>query len=266
MVRDRALRKPAKLHSSEREAAIVKLLGERGFVSFQDLDRQFSASAASLRRDLGRLQKKGALVRVHGGARSMSARPAALSGVPFHINVSKNAAAKMAIGRAAAKLCEPGEAVIIDGGTTTLQLCPHIEGLQLQVLTNSLPIVEALIPQVRTRVSMPSGALFREQNILLSPYDDDGMSGFQASKLFLGAAAAGKAGVTQIDTLLIQSERRFLKRAERVILMVDSSKFKAPAGHFLCSLEEIHTIVTDAGISEAQAKWIERAGVTLLIA
>jgi DeoR family transcriptional regulator, ulaG and ulaABCDEF operon transcriptional repressor len=267
MVRDRALRKPAKLHASEREAAIVKLLGERGFVSFQDLDREFSASAASLRRDLGRLQKKGALVRVHGGARLMSPTPpAALSGVPFHVNVSKHAAAKMAIGRAAAKLCEPGEAVIIDGGTTTLQLCSHIEGLQLQVLTNSLPIVEALIPQARTRVSMPSGALFREQNILLSPYDDDGMSGFHASKLFLGAAAVGRAGVMQIDTLLIQSERRFFKRAERVILMVDSSKFKAPAGHFLCSLEEIHTIVTDAGIGEAQAKWIERSGVTLLIA
>jgi DeoR family transcriptional regulator, ulaG and ulaABCDEF operon transcriptional repressor len=265
MVRERASQRATKLHASEREEAIVKLLNERGFVSFQDLDRAFSASAASLRRDLGRLQKNGTVVRVHGGARLAAGKAPTLAGVPFQVNAGKNAAAKMAIGRAAAKLCAPGEAVIIDGGSTTLQMCSHIDGLDLQVLTNSLHIVEALLEQPRTKVSMPAGTLFREQNIFLSPYDDDGISGFQASKLFLGAATVGKAGAMQSDTLLIQAERRFLKRAEKVILMVDSSKFRAPTGHVMCSLDEIDTVITDDGIIDAHAKMLERAGVTLLI-
>ena len=244
----------------------MRLLGARGFISFQDLDAALSASEASLRRDLARLHKKGLIERVHGGARLAGGAAPTLQGVPFQENVAKHAKAKRAIGLAAARLCERGEAVIIDGGSTTLQMCPHIGGLGLQVLTNALNIVSALLPQPRTRISMPAGTLFREQNIILSPYDDDGIGGFQASKLFLGAASVGRRGPMQADTLLIQAERRFMKRADKVILLVDSSKFEAPTGHLLCTLDEVHTIITDERITEPQADLVKRAGVKLLIA
>jgi DeoR family transcriptional regulator, ulaG and ulaABCDEF operon transcriptional repressor len=258
--------KAPKLHASEREAAILRLLGTQAFVSFQDIDRTLSASPASLRRDLDRLEKSGKLQRVHGGARAVGGATPALEGAPFRENVGKNAQAKAAIGLAAAALCEPGEAIIIDGGSTTLQMCAHIDGLGLQVLTNALNIVIALLPQTRTRVSIPAGNLFREQNIVLSPYDEDGISNFQASRFFTGAAAVGQRGPMQADTLLIQAERRFLKRAEKVVLMVDASKFDAPTGHLLCPLDEIDTLITDPAIKDAHAQMIERAGVKLIIA
>lgn len=256
------------MHAAEREKLILDLVRERGFISFRELDKRISASPATLRRDLERLEGEARIVRVHGGARSVTEAndEPQLTGVPFHENIGKNADAKAAIGAAAARLCRIGEAIIIDGGSTTLQMCPHLDGLDLQVLTNSLHIVSALLPQARTRISVPGGVLFREQNIILSPYDSDGTGHYRASKMFLGAAAVGRHGVMQADVLLLQAERRLMDRADELVLLVDSSKFDASAGHVLCGLDAVDILVTDGGLAPASRQLIEDAGVQLIIA
>ncbi|MDB5492823.1 MAG: DeoR family transcriptional regulator [Phenylobacterium sp.] len=254
------------MHAAEREQLILQMLEERGFIGFQELDRRLEASPATLRRDLDRRAGAGQLVRVRGGARAQRTEAPHLAGVPLHENLARHARQKEAIGRAAAALCNPGEAVIIDGGSTTLRMCPHLEDLGLQVLTNSLPIVSALLPQPNTRISIPGGALFREQNIVLSAFDEDGTGRYRASKMFLGAAAVGRHGVMQTDTLLIQAERRLLSRADQIILLVDSSKFEDPTGQVLCALEELSVLVTDDGVPDDCAQYLERAGVRLVVA
>ena len=256
------------MHSTERVDLILKTLSEQGFVSFQTLDRVLGASPATIRRDLHRLETEGRIVRVRGGARLAGAdkESIGLKGTPFHENVRKNAAAKAEIGRLAAALCRPGESVIIDGGSTTVCMCPHLAALKLQVLTNSLHIVTALLPQTDTRVSVPGGNIFREQDIILSPFEDDGMGGYRATKFFTGAAAIGPYGLLQTDILIAQAELRLLERADQLVVLVDSSKFDTPAGHAVCPLEDIDILVTDDGISDATAQMIERAGVNLLVA
>ena len=256
------------MHATERERLILDLLKQKGFISFRELDRRIEASPATLRRDLDRLEHEGQIARVRGGAKladSGDGHGGHLSGVPFHENIGRHRREKEAIGRAAAALCKRGESVIIDGGSTTLQMCPLLEALGLNVLTNSLHIVSALLPQTGTRVSVPAGTLFREQNIVLSPVEDDGMGHYHASKLFMGAAAVGRHGLMQTDVLLVQVERRLLKRADEVIVLVDSSKFDAPTGHAVLPLGEIDVLVTDEGIRDADAKMIEQAGITLVI-
>lgn len=258
------------MHATERERAILQLLGERGFVAFRDLEKQLAASPATLRRDLERLMGRGLLTRVHGGAKLVSEAsptpPSSLSGVPFHENINRNRLEKQSIGRAAAALCAPGEAVMIDGGSTTLQMCPHLEGKNLQVLTNSLHIVSALLAQQGTRISVPGGAVFREQNIILSVTGDDLMPRFHAPKLFMGAAAVGPQGVMQADIVLVAAERRLIDRAEELILLVDSSKFESSSGNVVCELDEVDTIVTDSGIRDQDRLILEKAGVQLVIA
>jgi DeoR family ulaG and ulaABCDEF operon transcriptional repressor len=260
------------MHAAEREKLIVELMQANGFISFQDLERRLDASPATLRRDLDRLEASGLITRVRGGARlnaseatqTIGDRP--LGGVPFHENIARFAPQKAAIGRAAAALCRPGESVIIDGGSTTLQMCPHLESLGLTVLTNSLHIVSALMPQTGTRISIPAGSLFREQNIVLSPFEDDGMGRYRAGKLFMGAAAVGEHGLMQSDVLLVQAERRMLDRTGEVIVLVDSSKFDAPAGHVVCDLADIDTLITDDGIRDEDRAKLAAAGVQLVIA
>lgn len=259
------------MHASEREALILRMMQERGFIGFKELDQRVDASPATLRRDLDRLESEGRIVRVRGGARLAEAGAPAtsdgehLSGVPFHENIGRRPLQKAAIGRAAAALCKPGEAVIIDGGSTTLQMCPHLAPLGLQVLTNSLHIVSALLPQPETRISIPGGQLFREQNIVLGAFDDDGVSRYHATRMFMGAAAVGRHGLMQSDVLLVQAERRLLDRADEIVLLVDSSKFTASAGHVLCPLERIGTLITDDGIPDDAAQYVERAGVKLVV-
>ena len=263
------------MHSAEREKLILETVNQRGFISFQDLERRIAASPATIRRDLERMMIAGLLTRVRGGAKkneSKNARRAApdagqhLTGVPFEENVNLHKAEKEAIGRAAAKLCNAGEAVMIDGGSTTLQMCQHVRGLNLQVLTNSLRIVSALLLQPGTRVLVPAGQVFPEQNIILAASSDDGMQRFHAPKLFMSAAAVGSAGLMQADIMLVGVERRLIDRADEIIVLLDSSKFDGPSGHIVCGLDEIDALITDRGVSPGHAQMVQDAGVRLIIA
>ncbi|MBJ7499357.1 MAG: DeoR/GlpR transcriptional regulator [Sphingopyxis sp.] len=261
------------MHAAEREKMILDSLGESGFVSFRELEARVAASPATIRRDLDRLEEAGVITRVRGGAKRVGGAAGApataeegLSGIPFHENIGRNRTAKEAIGRAAARLCIPGEGVMIDGGSTTLQMCPHLDGLSLQVLTNSLHIVSALLPQPTTRILIPSGQVFREQNIVLSAAGDDGMPRFHAPKLFMGAASMGPAGLMQADVILVAAERRLIERADEIIVLVDSSKFSGPSGNVVCSLDEIDVVVTDSGIDPRHVAMMEAAGIRVVIA
>lgn len=257
------------MHAAEREKAILGLLANQGFIAFRDLEKQLDASPATLRRDLERLASEGLIARVHGGAHLLSSDSAStprLSGVPFHENINLHRPQKEAIGKAAAALCVPGQGVMIDGGSTTLQMCPHLNGLNLQVLTNSLHIVSALLGQVGTRILLPGGAVFPEQNIVLSAAGDDLMPPFHAPKLFMGAAAVGPQGVMQADIVLVAAERRLIDRADEVILLVDSSKFQGSSGNVVCSLATIDVVVTDKGIGRPDLKMLKESGVRVVVA
>jgi DeoR family transcriptional regulator, ulaG and ulaABCDEF operon transcriptional repressor len=256
------------MHAAERERLILAALAPNGFVTYRELEAQLEASPATIRRDLARLEREGGIERVHGGAKlpDRDGNGLHLLGTPFDQSITQHLAAKRAIGRAAAALVGPGEGIMVDGGTTTLQMCPHLAGLDCQVLTNSLHIVNALLPQTATRILVPSGSVFREQNIILAAAGEDSMPRFHAPKLFMGAAAVGAQGVMQADVVLVAAERRLIDRAEQVVLLVDSSKFASSSGTIVCALDEVDILVTDAGIGAEMRRVLERAGVELIVA
>lgn len=259
------------MHAAERERLIVEAMRPTGFVSYRALEAMLDASPATIRRDLSRLEEAGLIARVHGGAKLPDADASRiaqlqLTGTPFDQAITLNLAAKQAIGRVAATLVSPGEGVMIDGGSTTLQICPHLDGLDCQVLTNSLHIVNALLPQTGTRILVPSGTVFREQNIILAAAGEESMPRFHAPKLFLGAAAVGSQGIMQADVVLVAAERRLIDRADEVILLVDSSKFAAQSGTIVCALDQVDVVVTDPNISAQARTMLEDKGVKVVIA
>jgi DeoR family transcriptional regulator, ulaG and ulaABCDEF operon transcriptional repressor len=258
------------MHAAERERMIMAALEPNGFVTYRELEAKLVGSPATIRRDLARLEREARIVRVHGGAKlpgdDRENGAPRLLGTPFDQSITQNLAAKRAIGKAAAALCGPGEGIMVDGGTTTLQMCPHLAGLDCQVLTNSLYIVNALLPQPGTKILVPSGSVFREQNIILAASGEESMPRFHAPKLFMGAAAVGPQGVMQADVVLVAAERRLIDRAEQVVLLVDSSKFASSSGTIVCALDEVDIVVTDAGIDAEMRRVLERAGVDLIVA
>lgn len=255
------------MHAAERETIILEALKSRGFTTYRHLEENVDASPATIRRDLARLEKQGKIIRLHGGARTIdtdSAQfggPPSLAGTPFEKSLKLNIDAKRAIGEAAAQLCVAGEGVIIDGGTTTYQMCEHLANLNLQVLTNSLHIVNALLGQETTQLLVPSGPIFREQNIILAPAGEVSMPNFHAGKLFLGAAAVSARGIFQADALLVASQRRFLQHADEVVLVVDSSKLEVSSGAIVCELNRISRMITDDRASPELIDQLHRAGL-----
>jgi DeoR family transcriptional regulator, ulaG and ulaABCDEF operon transcriptional repressor len=259
------------MRAEEREAEILGLLSRRkGYIAFHDMENQVRFSPATLRRDLQRMARDGRIKRIRGGAKlsaenNSGASPLRLAGVPFRENISRSIKQKQAIGFAAAALCRQGEKVIIDGGTTTLQMCRHLEGLNLHVVTNSLHIVTALLLQTGTRVQVPTGVVYPEQSLILNPNCDDALPCARAAQLFMSAVAVGPQGLMQAEPLLSSTQRRMIERVDEVILLVDSSKFQG-VGNIVCALGEVDVVVTDPGITTRAVTMLEAAGIKVIIA
>lgn len=259
-----ALGKGEPMHERERHRIILSALQERAVVTVQDVMEYTSASEATARRDIAALADEGRLRKVRGGAEAI--QPAGLlSARSFQQSQSVNLAQKRAIARRAVELCHDGEAIIVNGGTTTFQMVHYLTGHRLQVLTNSFPISEHLLKHSRCTVMVPAGTIYREQSIILSPFENDGTVHFYAKRMFMGAQGVSPLGIMESDALIIQSEQRLMRQAEELVLLVDSSKFQNRSSLVLCPLERATTIITDDGITEAAQRMVEDAGITLLI-
>jgi len=259
-------------HAMEREEAILRLVWERGHMTFRELADELPASRTTLRRDLNRLAAAGRIARAHGQVLRVEDDHAsalllrAIRGRPLHENSRHHSLEKQMIGRAAAALCSSQEAIMIAGGSTTLEMCPYLVGLNLLVLTNSLHILSALCAQSGTRVLVSGGTVFREQNIVFSANDPELMPRAHTPKLFMGAAAVGACGVMQRDDVLAGAERRLIDRAQHLILLVDSSKFHNPCGSVVCGLDEVDVVVTDSDIEHSHRQMLAAHGVTVITA
>ena len=149
------------MRERQRAEIVRNLLAERGFLSIAEVMSATGASAASARRDAGRLAEAGFAERVHGGIQAISATfaqaPLARGSRSFDNSLAINIAAKRAIARRAVEMCEDGDVVIINGGTTTYQMSEYLRPRRLKILTNSYPLAEFLIRETQNRVALPGG-------------------------------------------------------------------------------------------------------------
>jgi len=244
-----------KLFIHDRWGKILSLLNKDTVTSIESLSGVLNVSQATIRRDLNKLNDIGELQRVRGGAISIKKEDAHyynLHGQADHLNSSVvNVDAKRAIGAYAATLLNDEEAIIIDGGTTTLQLAMEIKASRLTVLTTSVSIMNALFGTPDIRIMITGGEVFQEQKIILNPYGDSIINKFSATKIFLGAQAISREGLLQTDPLLVHYEQDLINRAEEVIVLADSSKFEAKGSLCVCELDKIDKIVTDDKISKS---------------
>ena len=112
---------------------------------------------------------------------------------------------------------------------------------------------------------LPGGAVYREQNIILSPFANDGSRHFSARRMFMGAQGVGPHGITEADPLVIQAEEKLIGQAEELVVLVDSSKFLRHSSLVLCPLDRVSTIVTDDAVSDEARSLVEAAGVKLVV-
>ncbi|MEP0962159.1 MAG: DeoR/GlpR family DNA-binding transcription regulator [Roseobacter sp.] len=254
------------MHEIDRHRVILSAVQDRSVVTVADLCALTGASEATVRRDINTLDESGQLRRVRGGAEALRTTPfVGLAGRPFSYNQTINIAEKQAIAAAAVELCSDGEPIIINGGTTTFQMVHPLASCQMQVFTNSFPIAEHLLKNTRNTVLLSGGVIYREQNIILSPFDNDVTRNFYAKRMFMGAQGIGPLGLMEQDPLLIQAEQKLIGQAEELIVLVDSAKFANRSSLILCPLSRIDTIITDDGVTDRTASMLEAAEVKLIV-
>lgn len=255
------------MHESERHRLILSAVQERPVATVGDLVTLTGASEATIRRDIATLHVQKKLRRVRGGAESIA--PPQFVGInarPFAVEEGIRLAQKRAIARAAVDLCADGDAIIINGGTTTFQMVHPLSAKRCQVFTNSFPIAEHLLKHSRNTVLLPGGAIYREQNIILSPFTDDGSRHFYGRRMFMGCRGLGPLGLMEGDPLLVQAEQKLIGQADELIVLADSSKFGQRSSLLLCPLNRIHTVITDDAISDRDAQMLDAADVRLIVA
>jgi DeoR family fructose operon transcriptional repressor len=246
-----------------RRQRLLELIARQGYATLDELVRGLKVSESTVRRDLEALDLSGSVKRTHGGAvyagevRSMPA---------FDERTGTEAAEKRAIGQSAAALLEDGDTVLLDGGTTTLEVARALIGRRVQVVTNSLPIAQLLASSQQTDLILIGGYVYPRTGVALGPLAIATMQSIRVRRAILGAGGIVPEGIYNSNLLLVETERQMMSCGQEVIIVADHTKFGRLALARLCGLEEIHSLVVDSGLAEEHRAVLDAAGVTIHVA
>jgi len=248
---------------NEREAAILRLLRERGAVSASELASVFAVSEMTIRRDLGNMAMRGLLVRTRGGC--------AASPVTDHSRSVSNAGdeshMKALIGMAAAALVKPKQTVMVDCGSTVLEVARHLpEDAAISVVTTSLCVAEEL-HGTSIEVVLLGGLLRSRFPSVCGPLTEMLLGDLHADWLFVGCDGASSTdGFYMYDVNVSSLEQSMIRIADRVVVVTESDKFGRHSFARYATPREVHFVVTDDGLSATDRSQLERQGVKVVIA
>ena len=251
----------------ERTDRILALLRKQGMVKIPDLAKALAVSVITIRRDLDKLVAAGLIQKVYGGAiLTPQANPEPEAQRLFHARLAHNHREKMMIGMAAAKLVKDGETIILNIGTTALEVAKHLGTYEdLTVLTNSIPILSQLANTTLNVYSL-GGKLRGSQLALHGSLAFKALNDFCVDKAFIGAGGITlKNGITDHNLDSAELCTAIASRSRQTILVTDSSKFGKDASVIVGPMTCVDTIVTDSGISQEYANGIRQAGIELII-
>ena len=253
---------------AERHARLEALIARRGMSDLDTLSAELNVSQSTIRRDLELLESRGIVRRTHGGVVYVGQAVALRSpySYTFDQRMSVLAGTKRQMAKAAAQQVDAGQTVLIDGGTTTFYLAQELLHKSLQIVTNSLPIANVFLNVEGVELILTGGVLYPRYGVLLGPKADNALSAVHASLMFLSVAGVHEGSMFNQNLLMVQTQRRMMEKAQKVVLLADSSKFGQQALARLGGLDEIDIVVSDAGLGEAERRLIQGAGCQLIIA
>jgi DeoR/GlpR family transcriptional regulator of sugar metabolism len=247
----------------DRRKQVLELVKGRGFITLTDLARELGVSESTARRDLDHWQGRGAVRRIHGGA--MSADDG--QGLPaLEARAHTQVAEKRLIAQAAAARVRDGEAVLLDGGTTTLELARLLVGRPLQVVTNSLPIAGLFANSRETELVMLGGYVYPSTGVALGPLTIGVLKELHVQQAFFSVAGITAKGLFNSNPLLVETERQMMRSADEVTVLADHTKVGRQALAFLCEVSAIGTLIIDHNLSAAQRKLLRAAGARVVLA
>ena len=250
--------------SVERQQAILDLVDKNDSTQVADLVRLFNVSEMTIRRDLDLLERKGLLRRVHGGAVSHHGRSYE---PPFMLRSTVHNEEKKRIGAAAAGLINKGDSILLDVGTTTLEIARNLYAHQnLTVITPSFQIATQLAEHPGIRLILTGGILRQSELSMVGSLAARATQEFYVDKLYLGAGGIDlRAGLSEFNLEDAQVKQVMLQQAKDITAVVDSSKFGQVALAAIAPLKAVNRIITDSGIQPRLAARIRDLGIELIL-
>ncbi|HWD75141.1 MAG TPA: DeoR/GlpR family DNA-binding transcription regulator [Solirubrobacteraceae bacterium] len=238
--------------TDERRHRILEHLQVQGRVLASDLVAEFGVSPDTVRRDLRDLDEAGMLRRVHGGA-----LPRRGDTDPLPLRARRAPEAKASIARRAAQIVRDGEVVMLDGGTTTLEVARALpERLTATVVTNSLPIALALADHRSVEVVVVGGSLRARAGVTVGAAAVAALAAVRADVLFLGVCGLHpEIGVSVEDAEEREGKRAMIAGAAAVVGLADHDKLGTALPFVVAPLTELTTLVTDATDDEVLAPY-----------
>lgn len=249
----------------ERQRMIQDILEREGVVRTTELRELLKVSAVTIRSDLRELENAGLCEIIWGGA--VAKRPPQeaeqLLLERSHLYVEE----KQRIGARAAQLIEVGQTIILDAGTTTVEIITHLPNdLEfLRVVTPALNVAVAASYFPQIELVMTGGMLRHLTRSLVGDQVLRSLEMIHADWTFLATGAFSiDYGVTTSNMLEVEVKRTMAQRGAKVVLMADSSKFNRKRSLLVVPIQKIDVLITDMGLSDADTHALEDVGVEVL--
>ena len=233
---------------NERHRKIMALLHQQTSLSVSQLAHMLGVSEVTIRKDLTLLEQQQMLYRVHGSA--ILANPYIQE---RHVNDKEKLCSdqKRAIGAYAARLVEPRDTILIASGTTTLAMAHEIREVEeLTAITTSLSVATTLAENDECTVIQLGGVLRNSSFSVVGPFAEQMLRQFSCSKLFFGVDGFDlNYGVTTTNLMGGHLALMMIETVQKVIALVDSSKFGRRGFCKMCDVDRIDMVITDDGVS-----------------
>ena len=254
--------------TAERRAWIAQKAMENGEITLADIVNEFHITETSGRRDLDALEKEGVLKRVRKGAVPFLQEERNQS---YAEKAKLNFQEKQRIGKAAASLIRPGDTMILDSGTTTIQIVKHIpvaikQSGSATIMTNSVSISQELLNFNSPNLILLGGIFIPEHQATVGPQTIAQLNELTADYAFIGADGISvENGATTANILIAEVDRAMTERARKKVLVIDSSKFDHVGLVPVKPISSFDILITDSGAPAEVIKEIRAAGVEVII-
>lgn len=252
------------LMAEERRTQILQIVRTMGRAKVNELTHLFNTSAVTIRNDLNELHQRGLVVRSHGGAMLSDG---ILREPPVLERLKEHSDEKQRIGSRAAALINDGETIILDSGTTTLEIARHLKKKQgLHVITNGVNIAVELLDARDVQTFIIGGTVRGESASISGRFSEEMFDQFSADKLFLSGAGCdlefGVSGANLEETMV---NRAMLRISREIILVADASKFSKRSMTRIAPFSEIDTVISDTGLAEETQAKLTALGCNLIL-
>ena len=233
--------------TGERRIKLLEAIENKQFISVAQLSEIFQVHETTIRRDLDELESQGLVVRIHGGVVPASIKQ---DEPDFEDRATENMLEKTKIGKYATNYIKSGEAIILDSGTTTLQLAKTLNEMpQLQditIITNDVNIASVLRSNRGITTIVTGGTLFHDSYMLNGQIANESLQQLSVDKAFIATPALNvEKGLTHFNELLIATKKNMIDAAAKKIVVTDHTKIGRRALYTFLPIDQIDLLITD---------------------